>query len=152
MTALVFTVSGVPATQGNHRASLRGGHAHLYDASRGLTAWKRAVRLAASIAARAVGGNDWTPLEGPISLGVTFILPRVRVTKTGKLLRWKGSAPVAQGTGDLDKLIRAVGDALTGIAYRDDSQIVYLVADKAWALDDEPACARITVRRDTDER
>jgi hypothetical protein len=34
---------------------------------------------------------------------------------------------------DLDKLVRAVGDALTGILYRDDAQIVSLNASKRFA-------------------
>src|SRR5215467_12463498 len=34
---------------------------------------------------------------------------------------------------DVDKLIRAVNDALTGILYRDDSQIVQLMASKCYA-------------------
>lgn len=33
---------------------------------------------------------------------------------------------------DLDKLIRAVLDALTGIAYTDDSQVVRILAQKSY--------------------
>jgi len=35
---------------------------------------------------------------------------------------------------DLDKLVRAVGDALTGIIYEDDSQVVLVRARKQYAL------------------
>ena len=33
---------------------------------------------------------------------------------------------------DLDKLVRAVLDALTGVCYKDDSQVVYIETEKVW--------------------
>jgi Holliday junction resolvase RusA-like endonuclease len=34
---------------------------------------------------------------------------------------------------DLDKLVRAVLDSLTGVCYEDDSQVIRLRASKVWA-------------------
>lgn len=34
---------------------------------------------------------------------------------------------------DADKLLRAVGDALTGVVYRDDAQLTTVVVRKRWA-------------------
>lgn len=34
---------------------------------------------------------------------------------------------------DIDKLVRAVMDSLTGIAYRDDAQVIILTASKVYA-------------------
>jgi len=47
---------------------------------------------------------------------------------------------------DLDKLCRAVGDALTGIAYRDDSQVVVLGASKVYASMEDAEGVRIEVQ------
>ena len=47
---------------------------------------------------------------------------------------------------DLDKLVRAVGDALTRLAWRDDSQIVAWHAYKHYATPEHPVGARITIQ------
>ena len=45
----------------------------------------------------------------------------------------KDSAPVFKDTApDLSKLWRAVEDSLTGIVYKDDSQVVQLALQKRW--------------------
>ena len=51
------------------------------------------------------------------------------------------------GNRDLDKLARAIGDALTGIFYADDSQVVDLFTIKRWCdrFDEKEGCW-ITVR------
>jgi crossover junction endodeoxyribonuclease RusA len=41
---------------------------------------------------------------------------------------------------DLDKLIRGVGDALTGVIYDDDSQVIRVLAWKSYADAREPGC------------
>lgn len=64
------------------------------------------------------------PLDGPVSLTVLFELPRP------KSLRQKDVAHTKRP--DLDKLVRAIGDALTGVVYRDDSQVVDIRASKAY--------------------
>ncbi len=54
--------------------------------------------------------------EGPIALELLFKLPRLKSVKRIK--------PTGRYEGDGDKLERAVLDALTGVAYVDDSQVV----------------------------
>ena len=46
---------------------------------------------------------------------------------------------------DLDKLVRAVGDSLSGIMYKDDALITVLQACKEYADDKHPAGVRIYV-------
>ncbi len=59
-------------------------------------------------------------LEGPLELCVWFYLPRRKsVTRERPSVK-----------PDLDKLVRAIGDALEGIVYVNDSQIVRIVAEK----------------------
>lgn len=88
-----------------------------------LKTWKQRVSAAAykEFANGLVGPiNSW---RGPILLECEFVLPRsdTHYTPVGRVL--KKSAPTVP-TGDLDKLIRAVGDALSKVVYRDDVQIV----------------------------
>lgn len=53
--------------------------------------------------------------EGPIRLELLFLLPRPKTVVR--------QFPTVRGTGDLDKLERAVYDAMTGIVYKDDAQV-----------------------------
>ena len=78
-------------------------------------------------------------LHGPVLVTLGFYLARPKAhfgvgRNAGKL---KPSAPeMPIGKPDLDKLVRAVFDALTGMVFRDDSQVAVLVATKQYA-DDE---------------
>jgi len=73
----------------------------------------------------------WTPWEGAVAVRLRVWLPRP-VTGRGATSPW----PIAKTDGDLDKLERNIGDALTDTAViRDDTQIVHWDAWKAWAVD-----------------
>ena len=66
------------------------------------------------------------PLNGPVSLTLKFYMPRPKNHYgTGRNARTlKLSAPKYHtSTPDLDKLIRCVKDALTGVAWKDDKQV-----------------------------
>jgi len=52
---------------------------------------------------------------------------------------------------DLDKLIRAAGDALSTIAYRDDAQITFISAMKRYADANQTPGMDIRIGWDTDE-
>ena len=67
------------------------------------------------------------PIQGAVELVTDFYLPRPKTTKYP-------DAPIGHGLGDLDKLIRCVGDALTlsGV-YRDDALVTRVVAEKHYA-------------------
>lgn len=76
------------------------------------------------------------PLEGPLSLHVVFWFPRPKshfgTGRNAGVL--KESAPkFVIAKPDLDKLVRAVGDALTTAGvWRDDSQAVMVTASKRY--------------------
>ncbi len=94
-----------------------------------LADWLREVGYAARQA------YDGALLEGPIRLEViVFRVRPKRHYRTGRnsaLLR--DGAPVAPDTKpDLTKLVRGIEDGLTGVIWRDDSQVCSLVADKRW--------------------
>lgn len=123
---VAFYVPGVPTPQGSHRLGRnRDGEAHIIaDNSQSLDAWRNTV-TAHAMKAR---GRARVRFDGPVALMVTFRFPipasrPAAVRRSG--LGWKAVRP------DLDKLVRAVGDALTASSLiRDDAQIVELHAAK----------------------
>lgn len=129
-----FTVPGVPAPQGNKTAYVRGGRAVLVEGRRPearqhFQSWRNAV---AFNAAQAAAGEI---LIGPVELDVRFFFPRPKshYGQGRNATVVKQFAPrVHTGKPDLDKLIRAIGDALTGAAIKDDSQIAVVRAVKAY--------------------
>jgi Holliday junction resolvase RusA-like endonuclease len=54
-------------------------------------------------------------------------------------MKWHVSKP------DIDKLLRAVLDPLTGIVMVDDSRVAYVTASKRYAIDGEPTGAMISL-------
>lgn len=127
-----FSVSGAPVPQGSKTGYIRGGRVVLVDVqdkatqnrpANWLKAWRCRVAYNAKVAINADPLWNSQPIwRGPVMLECEFVVPRSasHYTGTGKLT---SSAPMIPRR-DLDKLLRAVGDALTGIAYHDDVQIV----------------------------
>lgn len=118
-----FSVHGLPIAQGSKNQF--GG-----ESSKFLKPWRNDIRVAAFDAM-----SGYPPWSGGVQLRAVFIFPRPKAhLRTGKHAGevkasapgWKTSAP------DLDKLIRALGDALTGIVYRDDAQIVGISVTKIY--------------------
>ena len=115
----------------------------MVESSKRVKPWRRQV------AAAYVDHCFGDMLDGPVSVTVNFYLPRPKShygtgRNAGAL---KPSAPAEHLTmPDLDKLQRAVGDALTRLAWRDDSQIVAWHAYKHYATTDHPVGAQITIQ------
>lgn len=66
------------------------------------------------------------PIEGPVMISVAFKMPRLKghfgSGKNAGVV--KPTAPIYHTSKpDLDKLLRCIKDALTGIAWKDDSQV-----------------------------
>jgi Holliday junction resolvase RusA-like endonuclease len=119
-----FTVLGEAKPAGSKTAFVnpKTGKAIVTDASKGAKPWQAEVKAAAS---EAMKGNE--PFVGPLHAHFKFF--RARPTShygTGRNAgEVKLSAPFAPATRpDVLKLARAVEDALTGIVYRDDAQII----------------------------
>ena len=86
-------------------------------------------------------------LTGPVKVSIAFVFSRkkshYRSGRNRNLL--KDSAPKHPTTvNDVDKLARAVLDAMKGILWRDDSQVCKLIAEKYWG---EPAAAIVLVEQ-----
>lgn len=136
---VAFTVRGVAAPQGSKRLL---GHGALVESSARVQPWRSDVRAAAEDAMRATGA---TRADGPVAVHIFFAFtrpkshPKTRVT-------W----PTGRNLGDIDKLCRAILDAITSAGViADDSQVIRLVADKRWTtLDGGPLTHVAVVRRD----
>lgn len=142
---LAFAVRGIPVPEGNLQ---RGAHGGLYhrDAKR-LDAWRSAVAIAAADAA-----GDNPPFVGPVAVAVEFVLPRPRThylpvngRRSAPVLR--ADAPVfVSGKPDVDKLERALLDALTTVAVRDDAQVAELRARKVYETAERRVGAVVRIR------
>jgi len=130
-TPIEFRVAGIPVPQGSKAThTTKAGQTFSREANRNLGPWRNAIAAAAS---EAMAGRP--PLDGPLLLEATFNFPRPKSHyRTGRHVgEVKASAPVWCTTRpDLDKLLRAVGDAITGYVCHDDAQLVEVEAVKAY--------------------
>ena len=141
MNRVEFVVLGEPVPQGSKTVIQQKGRRPRLIEDNPLTGpWRQAVAAAASTA---MAGRR--PLEGPLELRVTFVFRRpVGHFGTGRNAgRLKASAPLyVPKRPDADKLLRAIGDAITAIVCRDDAQLVIVHAEKHYG---QP-CAHVVVR------
>jgi Holliday junction resolvase RusA-like endonuclease len=141
--SIEFTVYGKPAQMGSKKAFVRGNRAIITDDnSKQRKQWANAV---ATAAAEAMDGKPL--MDGPVSLLVIFFFARPKSHygsgKNAKTL--KSSAPERHAQSpDLDKLVRCLNDALTGIVFRDDRQVWHITAGRCWCENQEQA--QVTVR------
>ena len=124
MDSFSFFVPGEPITEGSTRAFTSGQRVVVtHDRGPELDQWRLKVAHAAQAAAQDAG---WEPrYDGPVAVTAAFFLPRPKSAK-------KRLVPHVKP--DLDKLIRAVGDALAPYkqpgVLKDDSRIVTWRATK----------------------
>lgn len=96
---LVLVVPGTPESQGSMSAVAPGVVKH--DKGPQLGLWRRAIIVAAEKACP----HGWVPIDAPVRVSAVFTVPRRRSDPSSV-------AVPADGWRDLDKLQRAVGDAL----------------------------------------
>jgi len=135
-----FNVRGVPAPGGSKRAiRTRSGKIVLIDACKRNKGWRTLVAVAAREALAGAG-----VLQPPLALYIEFRMPRPK-SHLGKDGLVKPGAPwVPTVRPDATKLLRSTEDALTGIVWSDDAQIVEQYVSKTYALDGATG-ARVTV-------
>lgn len=127
-----FLVPGIPRPKGSLRAfATKGGRVGVKENNADMVQpWMGTIAVAALKAGAEI-------VDGPVRVGLTFIFPRPKFhyNKAGGL---KINAPFHHTKKpDLDKLVRAVLDALTGVAFVDDSQVVSLAPAKKRYLIEE---------------
>ncbi len=117
-------VPGNPKTKGSWVPMTTSSGIKFRPAGKGASKWFKD-------AARAIGEQwDHGKLEGPVKVRFLFLLPRKKTVKR--------KLPISKYDGDVDKLVRAIFDAMTGIVYGDDSQVVDVAASKRYADNSAP--------------
>jgi Holliday junction resolvase RusA-like endonuclease len=101
---------------------------------------ERQIKLAAQVACRL---NGFELLDGPLYARVVGIWPRIQRMPDRKHAgrQWRPARP------DWDNVAKLVLDALSGVVYGDDAQIVHGQALTVYAADDEPAGIEVAVWR-----
>jgi crossover junction endodeoxyribonuclease RusA len=110
-----------PEPQGSSRAFIRGGRAVITSANKKLKPFRTEVT---SCAIEAMQGRTMFSKHEPVKLYITFLFRKPEsVSKKRKF-------PVVKP--DLDKLLRATLDALTGVVFHDDAQVVEVTTWKMY--------------------
>ena len=78
-----------------------------------------------------------TPWGGAIEVKIIFKLPRPKTNKDKYPIK----------NPDTDKLIRAILDAMTGVVYNDDSQVIEVTGKKVYQEDNKTPEVIIKVKR-----
>ncbi len=129
-----FTVIGKPAPQGSLKGFVRGGKVCMTSDNKNTYPWRQQVACMALL--NRPTDTLYAPVGVPVQVRINFFF--AKPTSYSK----KVTRPVKKP--DLDKLVRSCFDALTGVAFQDDSQVVSLVACKFF---DDLERAEITVLR-----
>lgn len=134
-----FFVPGTPKTAGSKRAFVvtpkegkpRAIITDSVDTKGAGGDWRSAIQAKAQEAMR-----SRAPLTGPLVMELVFVVkrPQGHYRTNGELKNW---APFEWPTPkpDLTKLVRAVEDALKGICWRDDAQVVLQINEKRYSDD-----------------
>ena len=127
-----FFVPGLPITQGSKRAFINKytGRAQMIEDNVKLKPWRWTVGVTAAMAMA-----KRPHIKGPVRIRLQFLFPRPKSHYgTGRNYdKLKDKAPaVPTGKPDLDKLQRAVFDALTHVVWTDDAQVTEVFAMKRY--------------------
>lgn len=128
-----ITVYGHPEPQGSFRA-LKNKYtdkAVLTQSNKRMLPYRQMVSQTAMVEVRGRKAEKHVPVE----LSVIFYLAKPKSASRNR--QWPSVKP------DTDKLVRCILDALTGIAYVDDGQVVRLHAEKLYG---EPERTEIRVK------
>jgi len=135
-----FTVPGNPVPQPRPRFSSRGGFARAYTpAKHPVNAYRQAVELMARSALSTFGLAPWA---GDVAIQIDAVFGRPPSHK-----RLGDKAPRRPVKSDWDNVAKAVCDALNGIAYVDDDQIIDAHVTRRYARDGEAAHTVVTITR-----
>lgn len=135
LVSVCFMVRGKPEPAGSKKGYTVGRKVVIVDANDQARQWKGNVAIHARLQ---MHGRD--PLTGPLRVTLTFLCQRpdshylsdgFTLSKAGERFLCKTSKP------DVLKLARAVEDALTGIVYADDAQIIDERLKKRWTTPGE---------------
>lgn len=116
---IYLEIFGEPVAQGRPKAFRSGNHIGMYDPKKSST-WKDSVRMQAI-------AKKTEMLSGAIYMETTFYLTRPK--SLPKKVVYHVKKP------DVSNLVKAIEDALEGICYHNDSQIVKSVIQKEYTTE-----------------
>lgn len=128
--SISFLVLGHPVPKGSTRSFKHAVTGSVVTLEQGRAKIHR-MQARIALEARAAGV---TVHAGPVAVlaRFSFLQPKSHLRRDGSLRPGKPAMPTTHGRNDLDKLLRTVFDALTGIAWNDDSQVVEAHCEKVW--------------------
>ena len=123
---LILTILGVPRGKGRPRFVRASGRTYTPEQT---ASYEAVIRDEAALEMRGA-----EPVEGPLAIAVTAVLPI-----PPSWSRKKREAAIAGdvwpvGRPDADNFLKAACDALNAIVYRDDSQLVRMEATKCYGV------------------
>lgn len=148
MTAIQVFVAGRPAPQGSKRyLGVKGGKGITVESSTAVAPWRADVRE--DVQRWCVDAGVPCPVfdkTEPVHVELNFVMPRPASAP-------KRSTPPAVKRPDIDKLARAVLDAISSAGvWCDDSQVTHLVVSKRIAFAGERSGCHIWVGPPADQR
>lgn len=154
---ITFEVPGVARGQGRPRATIRGGHASVYETAEDKS-YKGLIQL---YAMKAMEKKEITfpiqPDEKGITVGIFVIKspPKSFSKKKTKLALDREISPLTKP--DLDNVAKIYLDALNGVVWKDDSSVTKLIVTKVFGSSDKvrvlivPEDAKEKEKRNHDE-
>ena len=118
MSAWSFTVKGTPQPKGSARAFVRNGRAIVISDNPAVRRWEETIRFVL---------QEWPHgvLAGPVSVVMMFTVARPASVSVKR-------RPFPIVKPDVDKLARAGLDAMTGIVFSDDAQVIEALVGKVY--------------------
>lgn len=148
MKSLTLFIPGNPIQQGRARATVinrrnRAPFVQIYDPPES-EAYKKQVRQLAQLQLKE-NLPAWRPLEGPLSVSITFYIGRERIVGDEKKLQiFKGKYPVQ--LPDIDNYVKAALDGLSKVLWDDDKCIIELERVRKLFADGHESGFEILVR------
>ena len=122
-----FIVPGVPVAKGRARSFIRAGHVAHYTPEN-TARYENLVKLAAK---RAMG--SWDPMQGAVELVLRLYMPiPASWSKKKRQDAFEGSLrPTSKP--DCSNVLKAIEDAMNGVVFADDKQIVEMKITKVYS-------------------
>ena len=139
-TELKLIIPGEPCAQGRPKFSTFGGHVKAYDPEKSRN-YKAFVKMIAMEEAKKQMWLSGTELPLEIEIEACLTIPSSKPKKFKQ--RALDGLEMPTKKPDIDNIFKCITDALSGIAYKDDKQIIRCSMRKRYA--DEP-CIIATVR------
>lgn len=132
---ITFTIPGEARGKGRPRAFRRGAHVGMYTDAK-TASYENLVKLAASEV------MDGSPLECAVNVSIWIKCQIPQSWSKKKSAAALSGDLMPTGKPDLDNVAKAILDAMNGIVFVDDKQVVHLTVSKSYGV--EP-CAIVKV-------